>query len=128
VYLLDHEYTPRALKWTQMKGTDARRVPLLREAAETVGCEAILGLADVRTTHDAWPADEGYEYRRRRYYDEHEDFGDSAEYEINDLINTEASLTHYTGPEAARLEEASLSVDDTEVCACVDSVRGPGTV
>jgi hypothetical protein len=33
VYLLDHEYTPRALKWTQMKGADARRVPLLREAA-----------------------------------------------------------------------------------------------
>lgn len=121
VYLLDHEYTPRALKWTQMKGADARRVPLLREAAETVGCEAILGLADVRTTHDAWPADEGYGYRRRRYYDEHEDSGDSAEYEINDLINTEVSLTHCTGPDAARLEETSLSVDDTEVCASTPS-------
>jgi hypothetical protein len=121
VYLLDHEYTPRALKWTRLKGADARRVPLLREAAQTVGCEAILGLADVRTTHDAWPADEGYGYRRRRYYDEHEDSGDSAEYEINDLINTEVSLTHWTGPDGTRLEETSLSVDDTEVCASTPS-------
>jgi hypothetical protein len=121
VYLLDHEYTPRALKWTRMKGADARRVPLLREAAETVGCEAILGLADVRTTHDAWPADEGYGYRRRRHYDEYEDSGDSAEYEINDLISTEVSLTHWTGPDGTRLEETSLSVDDTEVCASTPS-------
>lgn len=121
VYLLDHEYTPRALKWTRLKGADARRVPLLREAAETAGCEAILGLADVRTTHDAWPADEGYGYRRRRYYDEHEDPDDPATYEINDLINTEVSLTHWTGPDGGRLEETSLSVDDTEVCASTPS-------
>lgn len=121
VYLLDHEYTPRALRWTRMKGADARRVPLLREAAETVGCEAILGLADVRTTHDAWPADEGYGYRRRRYFDEYEDSGGSAEYEINDLINTEVSLTHWTGPDGTRLEETSLSVDDTEACASTPS-------
>jgi hypothetical protein len=53
VYLLDQKYTPRALKWTQMKGADPRRVPLLREAGEAGGCEAIVGLADVRTTHDA---------------------------------------------------------------------------
>jgi hypothetical protein len=121
VYLLDHEYTPRGLKWTRMKGADARRVSLLRTAAGAVGCEAILGLADVRTTHDAWPADEGYGSRRRRYYDEWEDSGDSAEYEINDLINTEVSLTHWTGPDGTRLEETSLSVDDTEVCASTPS-------
>jgi hypothetical protein len=121
VYLLDHEYTPRALNWTRVKGVDARRVPLLREAAEAAGYEAILGLADVKTTHDAWPADEGYGYRRRRYYDGHEDPEDSAEYEINDLINTEVSLTHWTGPDGGRLEETSLSVDDTEVCASTPS-------
>lgn len=121
VYLLDHEYTPRALNWTRLKGADARRVPLLRKAAEAAGCEAILGLADVRTTHDAWPADEGYGYRRRRYHDEHEDSADSARYEINDLITTEVSLTHWTGPDGTRLEETSLSVDDTEVCASTPS-------
>ena len=121
VYLLDHEYTPRALKWARLKGADARRVPLLREAAEAAGYETILGLADVRTTHDAWPADEGYGYRRRRYYDDNEDPEDSGEYDINDLINTEVSLTHWTGPDDDRLEETSLPVSDTEVCASTPS-------
>lgn len=121
VYLLDHEYTPRGLQWTRMKGADVRRAHLLREAAEAAGYEVILGLADVRTTHDAWPADEGYGYRRRRYYDEHEDSEDSAGYEINDLIDTEVSLTHWTGPDGTRLEETSLSVDDAEVCASTPS-------
>jgi 2OG-Fe(II) oxygenase superfamily len=124
VYLLDHEYTPRALNWTRLKGADARRVPLLRAAAQAAGCEAILGLADIQTTHDAWPADEGYEYPR--YYDEDEDDSEDEpvepeEYEINDLINTEVSLTHWTGPDGAQLEETSLSVDGTEVCASTPS-------
>src|SRR5271168_5397529 len=66
----------------------------------TGGMGMASALADVRTTHDAWPADEGYGYRDRRDYDEHEDPGDSAEYQINDLINTEVSLTHWTGPDA----------------------------
>lgn len=121
VYLLDHEYTPRGLQWTRLKGADARRAPLLRAAAEESGYEAILGLADVRTTHDAWPADEGYGYRRRRYYDDDEEPEGPADYEINDLVDTEVSLTHWTGPDGGRLEETSLSVDDTEVCASTPS-------
>jgi hypothetical protein len=121
VYLLDHEYTPRGLQWTRLKGADARRVPLLRAAAEAAEYEAILGLADVKTTHHAWPSDEGYGYRRRRYYGDYEDPEDPAGYEINDLINTEVSLTHWTGPDGIRLEETSLAVDDTEVCASTPS-------
>ncbi|MCL2584909.1 MAG: 2OG-Fe(II) oxygenase, partial [Streptosporangiales bacterium] len=125
VYLLDHEYTPRGLDWTRMKGADARRVPLLRAAAEAAGYEAILGLADVRTTHDAWPSDEEYEYPR--YYDEDEDEeydgepAEPTEFEINDLIDSEVTLTHWTGPDGDLLEETSLEVDDTEVCASTPS-------
>src|SRR5947208_2126305 len=74
VYLLDHEYTPRGLTWRRLKGADARRVALLRAAAGKAGCEAVLALADVKTTHSAFPADEGYGYRRRRgWYDDYDD-------------------------------------------------------
>ena len=125
VYLLDHEYTPRGLSWTRMKGADARRAPLLRAAAEAAGCEAILGLADVKTTHDAWPSGEDYEYPRYWDEEEEEDYEDEpaepAEYEINDLIDSEVSLTHWTGPDGTFLEETSLAVDDTEVCASTPS-------
>jgi hypothetical protein len=130
VYLLDHEYTPRALAWTRLKGADAQCVPLLRDAVEEAAYEAVLGLADIKTTHDAHPADEGYGYRRRRYYDDddydaaYEHGADAArdrKYEINELIDSEVTLTHWTGPDGTRLEETSLSVRDAETCASTPS-------
>ena len=127
VYLLDHEYTPRGLSWRRLKGTDASRVALLRVAADKAACEAILALADVRTTHGAFPANEGYEYWDQGWhhgdYDEgQEEYsgdagGSEGEYDIQELIDSEVTLTHWTGPEGTRLEETSLYVDRKEVCA-----------
>jgi hypothetical protein len=126
VYLLDHEYTSRGLAWRRLKGADARRVSLLRTAAGQAGCEAILALADIRTTHSAYAADEGY--ADQDWYDEDDDCADDGEaeaedkYEIGDLIDTELRLTHWTGPEGTRLEgtrleETSLWVSPDAVCA-----------
>ncbi len=131
VYLLDHEYTPRGLNWRRLKGADASRVALLRAAADQAGCEAILSLADVKTTHSALPADEGYGYRRRRgWYDDYDEdddeysggaSGGEREYDIQELIDSEVSVTHWTGPDGTRLEETSLSVDGDEVCASTET-------
>src|SRR6266567_3518067 len=125
VYLLDHEYTPRALKWSRLKGADASRVSLLREAANRADCEAILALADIKTTHSAFKDGyDDYRYRRRwdddydeDEYDDDDGSGNDTRYEIQELINSEVALTHWTGPDGTRLEETSLSVDGTEVCA-----------
>ncbi len=127
VYLLDHEYTPRALSWARLKGTDAARASLLRVAAERAEYEAILALADLKTSHSAFPEDELYGYRRRWYDDGDDEHGDSAggkgdrKYEIQDLIDSEVTLTHWTGPDGRRLEETSLSVSDSEVCASTEN-------
>jgi hypothetical protein len=119
VYLLDHEYTPRALKWSRLKGTDASRVPLLREAADRADYEAILALADIKTTHSAF--EEGYDdYGYGRGWDDDDnddDNDDDTEYEIQEEIDSEVVLIQWTGPDGTRLEETSLSVDGTEVCA-----------
>ena len=126
VYLLDHEYTPRGLNWRRLKGADASRVALLRTAAGKAGCEAVLALADIKTTHSAFPADEGYGYRRRwddadGEDDYDEDDGNDTQYEIQELIDSEVTLTHWTGPYGTRLEETSLFADGTEVCASTPS-------
>ncbi|HLQ55775.1 MAG TPA: 2OG-Fe(II) oxygenase [Streptosporangiaceae bacterium] len=126
VYLLDHEYTPRGLNWRRLKGADASRVALLRTAAGKAGCEAVLALADIKTTHSAFPADEGYGYRRRwddadGEDDYDEDDGNDTQYEIQELIDSEVTLTHWTGPDGTRLEETSLFADGTEVCASTPS-------
>jgi hypothetical protein len=127
VYLLDHEYTPRGLTWRRLKGADASRVALLRTAVDMAGCEAVLALADVRTTHSAFPADEAYGYGRRRdWYDDYGDgdeeysggtSGSEREYEIQELIDSEVTLTHWTGPDGTRLEETSLFARGDQVCA-----------
>jgi len=121
VYLLDHEYTPRALKWSRLKGADASRVSLLREAAKGADCEAILALANIQTTHSAFKDDyDDYRYGRRwdDYYDDDDDgSGDDSQYDIQELIDSEVSLTHWTGPDGTRLEETSLPVKSGEVCS-----------
>jgi len=119
VYLLDHEYTLRALGWGRLKGADADRVSLLRAAASDAGCETILALADIRTQHGASGYDP-YEYRGREWRDN--DYGDDPDGEprnlrIHGLIDTEVALTHWTGPDGTGLEETSLSVAAGEVCA-----------
>ncbi|MGW2940188.1 2OG-Fe(II) oxygenase, partial [Streptomyces sp. NPDC001156] len=53
VYLLDHEYTQRGLDWDRLKGADATRTTLLRQAAAEADCEAVLALAEVKETWDA---------------------------------------------------------------------------
>jgi hypothetical protein len=128
VYLLDHEYTPRALKWSRLKGADAGRVSLLREAAHRVGCEAILALADVKTTHSAFEGEDDYRYGGRwdddydeDEYDDDDGSSDGAQYDIQELIDSEVALTHWTGPDGVRLEETSLSVNGDEVCASTET-------
>jgi len=121
VYLLDHEYTPRALKWSRLKGADASRVALLRQAANRAGCEAILAFADIKTTHGAYK-DDYHDYRYGQRWDddcEEDDYddGDDTQYAIQDLIDSEVGITHWTGPDGTRLEETSLYVSGTEVCA-----------
>ncbi len=62
VFLLDHQYSEHSLRWPQLKGEDATRAAVLRNAAEEAGCEATLALAEIRETWDV----EYVEYRRGR--------------------------------------------------------------
>lgn len=54
VLLLDHEYTEHGLRWPLLKGDDRWRVAALREAAESLGLEVHLALAE---RHETWSAE-----------------------------------------------------------------------
>ncbi len=99
------------------------RVSLLRAAAEREGYETVLALADVKTTYSAYEADDDYGYGGRRYWDEDDDEGPdgSADYEIQELIDVDVTLTHWTGPAGDRLEATSLSAGTDEVCASTET-------
>ena len=133
VYLLDHEYTQRGLNWNRLKGVDAERAALLRAAAERAGCEAVLALAEVKETWDAWPSDsdpwDDYDYyddeeegEEEDDYDVSRDRGsDHGDYQLNELIDDEITLGWWTSPDGTGGEPVSLHVPGSEVCATTPS-------
>jgi 2OG-Fe(II) oxygenase superfamily len=133
VYLLDHEYSQRGLNCNRLKGADAERAVLLRAAAERAGCEAVLALAEVKETWDAWPSDSDpwddhdyYEDEDDEEYDNYEDpEGGSGhdDYQLNDLIDDEITLGWWTSPGGTGGEPISLHVSSSEVCATTPSAH-----
>jgi hypothetical protein len=123
VYLLDHEYTQRALSWARLKGDDASRAAMVRAAAHAADCEVALALAEV---HETWSAEEADSWERRgwrgRYWDDDEDEdedgdGDaSGDYELQELIESTTSLECWLD-ESDEATPISLTVSDDEVCA-----------
>ena len=128
VYLLDHEYTERALGWARLKGTDAAHAVAIRAAAQRAECEVVLALADVHETWSAFEAD--YDPRWGRYSnrsrwvddDDSEDDEtrfegpDDGEYDLDELIESEIGLVHWIDESGGAGEAISTSVDDAEVC------------
>jgi 2OG-Fe(II) oxygenase superfamily len=130
VYLLDHEYTQRGLDWNRLKGADAGRAALLRAAAEQAGCQAVLALAEVKETWDAWPSDEDpwddYDHYDEDVDEDHDDaYRDQArdhdDYQLNDLIDDEITLCWWTSPDGTGGERVLLHVPDFEVGATTPS-------
>ena len=91
VYLLDHKYTERGLRWDKLKGADAERATLLRAAADKADCETVLALAEIKETWDT-------EARKITY-----------------LIDSSLTLDWWTSPSGG--EAISLYIRDAEICA-----------
>ena len=132
VYLLNHEYTPRGLDRSRLKGADAPRVTLLEAAAERAGCEAVLALADVHETWTAYESDERNSWYGRSRYSRWRDWDDDddvdsldgdqpGDYELEDLIESEVKLDRWISPRYGRLEKVGLSIGTDEVCASTPS-------
>jgi hypothetical protein len=133
VYLLDHEYTPRGLSFSRLKGVDAQRVPALRAAAERAGCELALALTNVKETWSAYEEDAREPWGRRssdRGWDDGDDDEDEldssdgdgdGDYELEELIESAVTLESWTGSRSGRLERVDLPVGDDAVCASTPS-------
>lgn len=52
VYLLDHQYSQQGFGWDQLKGRDAARAALMLAAADSAGCDVLLGLAEAEESYD----------------------------------------------------------------------------
>ena len=133
VYLLDHQYTRRALGWDRLKRADAARAAALREIATRLDCEIALALADV---HEQWSSeDEELSYHEgcggHRQWDGDEDddasgSDDDDAFENNDgptlvdLIDSDLELRYWLDADG-RPMKSEAHVPMAEVCCTRDS-------
>ena len=125
VYLLDHEYTARGLRWDLLKGADAARATALRTAAERLDCEIVLAQADVHETWDcesepaSWYPDGSRSYRRFRddFEEDYEDDDtDEGEPILSELIDDDIELRNWVASASKKPAAISSVVRDEELC------------
>jgi hypothetical protein len=100
VYLLDHSYTQKGLSWNHLKNGDSLRAEAFKAAAEALGLEIHMALADVQETWDCETDYDSYEYRHRRKYsyyenDDEEEGNNEGNIELNELIDSSTTLRHW---------------------------------
>lgn len=123
-YLLDHQYTERSLSWGRLKGVDAERAALLRQAADVAHCEATLGLVEIQETYEA-----EVEWAPRRgswgYDQEDDEDADDEEAGIGYLIDSDVTLTHWRCGAPETLQVANLYLRDDELCTSTPTQELP---
>ena len=124
VYLLDHQYTPRGLHWSRLKGVDVVRVAALRSAARSADCEIVLALAEVQET---WSCEEPY--RDRYWEDEDEDQDEEADddsssgLELGEFLDGSIRLDNWLDRSGEAAQPAASWVSDEEVCTTTPTSR-----
>jgi hypothetical protein len=119
VYLLDHAYTQRGLRWNRLKNSDPQRAIALQQVARELDCEILLALADV---HKTWSCEDEYsgysDYGQRNYGDDDDDADEnevgespgSSDLELTELIDSDVELRHWLGA-GGRWEAVAARVD-----------------
>ena len=104
VFLLDHSYSERSLRWSSLKGDDAARAAVLASGAEACGCVLALAHAEVHETWDCYDDDE--RRSRGRHWsdwddDENEDDDSPArgddDFELGELLDSTVAIRAATG-------------------------------
>jgi hypothetical protein len=126
VYLLDHEYTARGLRWDLLKGADAARASALQTAAERLDCEVFLAQADV---HETWQCDsdpdDWYASRGRSRRDSWDDLddddpdddrNDDVEPILSDLVDSDIELRNWVAAGSKKPAAISSGVGEEELC------------
>ena len=118
VYLLDHQYSPKGIKWGNLKSKDKIRVQALCETAKQNDLEIFLTLADIQET---WDCQVESDYRSQYGdwgYDDEDDLDSMDEdsslvedsIELHDLIADETIIRHWTDIMGKQIKYPELSV------------------
>ena len=107
VFLLDHEYSQRGLRWELLKGADRPRVLALRAAAQALGLQVHLALAEI---HENWTVAYSAPSRYRGRYDADDADGDGTP-EPEELINHDLTLDYWVDDAGAVAPRKALHLN-----------------
>jgi hypothetical protein len=125
VYLLEHRYTQAALSFAGLKGSDAARAALLREAAARAGCALHLGLVHIQESGWAeYSGDGGYHSRGRNYRgwekdgeteEDLDDDGDDEDFEIGEVCDGRYFIAEWRDASDRPIAFGEIPLKDDEV-------------
>lgn len=99
VWLLEHTYTPAGLSFAALKGADAARASVLRQACEKTGCELFAGLVSITEAGPAEPDYDFYASGRRGYCEEDGEDPAGTDYEVVEVSEAWQDITDWVSPE-----------------------------
>lgn len=111
VFLLDHEYSQRGLRWELLKGDDRAHVLALRAAAQALGLKVHLALAEIQ---ESWTA--SYSAPRGRY----DDYGDG-DPEPDELIDDSLMLDYWVDADGAPVARKSVHLSPSATESFTDT-------
>lgn len=126
VFLLDHHYTERGLRWSQLKGDDIARGDLLHRAANLASCEVALARAEIHETYECF---EDRPLRRHRRWSDWDDEDEDDDNERDDADADSLSLGELLESAVAIApvanERAAFDgvVTSAELCAATPTVE-----
>ncbi|MGH9164008.1 MAG: 2OG-Fe(II) oxygenase [Acidimicrobiales bacterium] len=123
VVLLDHQYTERGLRWSHLKGSDAARAQVLRDAAALAGCEVALAQAEIHETRDCYE-DEPPRWGRRGWSDwddDEADDGDQRGLTVGEILDSTVEIVPAVA-EALRFDGAVSYAELAEVTPTAELV------
>jgi predicted 2-oxoglutarate/Fe(II)-dependent dioxygenase YbiX len=116
VYLLEHAYTPAELSFAALKGPDAAAAAVLAEAARQAGCDLHAALLTIEETGSA-EYTQHYGSRRGRWqHGGHNHAGGSSEFEVSEVEDRHATLSHWARPDGRPTGLVELPFHDGELC------------
>lgn len=123
VYLLNHQYTPKALSWKTLKGVDKEAAAVFKQAAEELGLDVYLTLADIQET---WNVVDDYYYGKPHniWNNEDDSVNDSSELELDYLVNNEIVLINWLDKDGKNVPDfAHHCVHDSMVFMSQDNSK-----
>ncbi len=117
VWLLEHQYSPDGLSFSELKSADAARAKVLVQAAERAGCAAHLGIVHIE---ESGTAEENYDphahgWRRDRDDDDEDDEKDDDDFEVVEVCDWRHYVSQWRDAQDRPVEFGEIPIQPGEL-------------